>query len=1036
MFNRFIDRPVLSSVIAIITVVLGLIGIYTIPAAQYPDIAPPTVQVSTSYPGANAETMLKSVVSPIEEQVNGVEGMTYITSTASNTGSASIMVFFKQGTDPDIAAVNVQNRVARANSVLPTEVIRQGIITEKQENSALMYASVFTTNKEYDAVYLDNYINQNVLPELKRIEGVSNVSLFGRKEYSIRVWLDPAKLAVYEIEPSEIAQAIQEQSQEASPGAFGQNSGQAFEYVLKYKGRYNQVSEYENVVLRASEDGSFLYLKDVAEVKVGALSYSSVSRSDGNPAIIFGMFQTPGSNAQDINNAIVAKLEELKKDFPKGIDYVINYNTNTFLNASIHKVVKTLTEAFVLVFIVVFIFLQDFRSTLIPAISVPVSIIGTFFFLELLGFSMNLLTLFAMILAIGIVVDDAIVVVEAVHAKLEKGAKDANKASKEAMSEISGAIISITLVMGAVFVPVTFIKGPAGVFYKQFGMTLIVAIFISAVNALTLSPALCAIFLRSAAKEGISKKNRFFTAFNVAFEKVKSRYTGAVNKIIKLKWVTAVILVFCIAMLVWVNGRTPTGFVPSEDRGVIFINMELPLAASLDRTFAATEELREIIKGAYGVKNITFSSGVNFFSGAGSSYALGFITLTDWKSRLSKKGDINNIIKDLYIRASQVSDANIIFFTPPSVPGYGSADGFEMQLLDKTAGDLNAFDLVAKDFVGKLSSSPAISFASNSFNTGFPQYEVEIDVVGAKRAGISVNSIFGALQGFYGGFYVSDFNKFGKPYKVFMQSDPRYRKNEASLDQVFLTNAQGDMAPIDAFVSLKRVYGPQTLNRFNLFNSVTINGSSSPGYSSGDAIKVIRELAQGLPDNYDIAFSGITREEVANAGQAPIILALSVLFVFFFLSAQYESYFLPFAVLLSLPIGVSGAFLFTYLTGLENNIYFQIALVMLIGLLAKNAILIVEFARQRREEGLPIIEAAVEGAQERLRPILMTAFAFILGLLPLVFADGVGAHGNRSIGTGAAGGLFVGTVVGVFFIPALYVLCQWTQERLLKKKPQ
>ena len=1034
MLKTFIERPVLSTVISIILLLLGGLGFLTLPVTQYPDIAPPTVQVSASYPGANAETILESVIVPIEEQINGVEDMTYITSTASNTGSASITVYFEQGVDPDIAAVNVQNRVARANALLPAEVIRSGVITQKRQSSALMYASLYSTNPDYDDTFVQNYLNINVKPELQRIKGVGDVNVFGGKDYAMRVWLDPVKLTSYNLTVTDVTQAIGEQSLEAAAGSLGQNSGESFEYVIKYKGRYKTAEEYQNIIIKSLGNGQFLKLSDVAEVELDAFSYTSIGRARGYPGVGFGVFQTPGSNAQQIIEQIYEKMDELKEGFPPGVDYIVNFDTNKFLTASMTKVQITLIEAFLLVFLVVFLFLQDFKSTLIPAIAVPVSIIGTFFFLNLLGYSLNLLTLFALLLAIGIVVDDAIVVVEAVHAKLEDGYTSAKKASLSAMNEISGAIVSITLVMAAVFIPITFIQGPSGVFYEQFGVTLLIAILISAVNALTLSPALCAIFLKPTKKEGEKKKtviNRFYTAFNAGFEATTHKYVKSLRFLVKNSWVTVVILLVSVAGIWWANNTTPTGFVPSEDRGVIFMNMELPKGASLDRTFSITEEIYKSIESIEGVRTASIQGGRNFFSGAGSSYGMGFILLEDFDKRTTEETSIETIIQQLFAKTGHITDANIIFFTPPSIPGFGASDGFEVQILDRSAGSLRSMDTIANNFAAALTQRSEIGYASNSFSTDFPQLQMDINIPKAKEAGVEISSILRTLQGYIGGLYTADFSRFGKQFRVMVQAKPDDRRDENSLNSMFVRNNNGEMAPVSQFVTLSRVYGPQTVSRFNLFNSVTINGSAAAGYSSGDAIKAVTEVAeQNLPQNYEIAFSGITREEIASAGQSGVIFLLSIVFVYFFLSAQYESYLLPFAVLFSLPVGVAGAYLSTKFLGLENNIYFQIALIMLIGLLAKNAILIVEFAIQRRRQGLSITEAALEGARARLRPILMTSFAFILGLMPLVVARGVGAAGNNAIGTGAVGGMLVGTVVGVFIIPVLFILFQWLQEKV------
>ncbi|MUP45023.1 efflux RND transporter permease subunit [Gramella sp. BOM4] len=1035
MLKTFIERPVLSTVISIIIVILGILGLTQLPVTQYPDIAPPTVQVSATYPGANAETIVESVIIPIEEQINGVEGMKYMTSSASNNGTATIQVFFEQGYDPDIAAVNVQNRVARANAVLPSEVIRSGVTTTKAQNSALLYAGLYSTNPDFDDTFLQNYLNINVKPELQRINGVGEVTVFGGKDYAMRIWLDPAKMANYGLVPSDVTTAIGEQSLEAAAGSLGQNAGESFEYVLKYGGRYKTVEEYSNVIIKAQENGELLRLKDVGTVELGAQSYSSLSRSKGNPAISFGVFQTPGSNAQDIIEEIYTKLDELKKEFPEGVNYIVNYDTNKFLTASISKVQTTLIEAFLLVFLVVFVFLQDLKSTLIPAIAVPVSIIGTFFFLNMLGYSINLLTLFALILAIGIVVDDAIVVVEAVHAKLEGGEKDPKKASVSAMSEIAGAIVSITLVMAAVFIPITFIQGPAGVFYEQFGVTLIIAILISAVNALTLSPALCALFLKPE-KEN-EKKNllqKFYAAFDAAFEATRNKYVSSLGFLTRNKWLSFAILGVAIGLIFLVNSQIPSGFVPTEDRGVIFVNGDLPPGSSLDRSFETAQLLYDQMQEVDGVRTATVIAGRNFFSGAGSSNFMGFIILEDWEDRETESTSIDSIIAKLNQKSGSLSDAEIIYFTPPSVPGFGSADGFEMQLLDRQAGSLEDLDQTANNFVSNLIQQPEIAYASNPFSTNYPQLRIDINTAKAKQAGVGVNDILSVLQGYVGGIYTANFSRFGKQYRVFVQALPDDRIEKTSLNSMYVRTSGGEMSPVSQFVTLNRIYGPQSINRFNLFNAVAINGTAAPGYSSGGTIDAIRRTAdEVLPNGYDVAFSGLTREEIASAGQAGIIFALSIVFVYFLLAAQYESYLLPFSVILSLPIGVFGAYLATWLSGLQNNIYFQIALIMLIGLLAKNAILIVEFARQRRHEGLSISEAAIDGAKVRLRPILMTSFAFILGLLPLVLASGVGAEGNRSIGTGAAGGLLIGTVFGIFVIPVLFIIFQWLQEKIGKK---
>lgn len=1037
MLKKFIERPVLSTVVSIIILTLGLLGLTTLPVSQYPDIAPPTVQVMANFPGANAQTVLESVIIPMEEQINGVEGMSYITSTASNNGTAQIRVFFHQGINPDIAAVNVQNRVARAMPLLPQEVIQSGVITQKQQTSALMFLTVYSENEDYDATYIQNYLNINVLPALKRISGVGDVSVFGSKNYAMRIWLHPEKLAAYELMPSDVIAALNEQSLEAAAGSLGQNNAEAFEYVIRYGGRFKTEDQYRDIIIKALDNGQFLRLSDVASVELDAEGYNVVSYTNNMPGVSMGVYQTPGSNAQEIIENIHATVNDMKQDFPRGLEVMINFDTNEFLNASIRKVMTTLVEAFLLVFIVVFIFLQDFRSTLIPAIAVPVSIVGTFFFLGIFGYSINLLTLFALVLAIGIVVDDAIVVVEAVHAKLERGAKSALEATYSAMEEITGAIISITLVMAAVFIPVTFITGPTGVFYEQFGVTLIVAIAISALNALTLSPALCALLLKPQEHEGREKQGfmkRFFRGFNTAFDVTTKRYSRSLGFLYRHRWVTPVILLASVAGIWWASTTTPTGFVPSEDRGMIFLNVELPAGATLDRTVAVTQELYEKIETIQGFKGGSLVNGFSLLSGAGSNYAVGFLSLEPWEDREADSLSVEAITAKMFAVAATIPEANILFFAPPSIPGFGVSSGFEMTVLDRLGGDFTELDRVTQDFLRQLMQRPEILYAQTSFNTNFPQYEIDLNVAKAKEAGVSVNSIFNTLQGYIGGIYAANFSRFGKQYRVYVQALPQDRATPSDLNSLFVRNAAGNMAPISEFVELKRIYGPQAVTRFNLFNSASVNGSAAPGYSSGDAIRAVQEMSAALPANYSIDFSGLTREEIAAGTQTVFIVILSILFVYFILAAQYESYLIPFAVLFSLPVGIMGAFIVTKLAGLEVNIYFQIAMIMLIGLLAKNAILIVEFALQRRQAGLSIADAAFEGAKVRLRPILMTSFAFIIGLLPLVFSGGIGAEGNRSIGTGAVGGLLVGTILGVFVIPILYILFQWLQEKVSRKK--
>lgn len=990
-----------------------------------------------NYPGANAQTVLESVIIPIEEQINGVEDMEYITSTASNNGSAQIRVFFKQGVNPDIAAVNVQNRVARATPLLPQEVTQSGVITQKQQTSALMFLTVYSENEDYDATYVQNYLNINVLPALKRISGVGDVTVFGAKNYAMRIWLKPDRLAAYGLMPSDVVAALNEQSLEAAAGSLGQNNAEAFEYVIRYGGRFRNEDQYRDIIIKALDNGQFLRLADVADVELDAEGYSVVSYTNNKPGVSMGVYQTPGSNAQEIIENVHATVQKLEEDFPRGLKVMVNFDSNEFLNASIGKVITTLVEAFLLVFLVVYIFLQDFRSTLIPAIAVPVSIVGTFFFLNIFGYSINLLTLFALVLAIGIVVDDAIVVVEAVHAKLEEGAKTALSATHAAMEEITGAIISITLVMAAVFIPVTFISGPTGVFYEQFGVTLIVAIAISALNALTLSPALCALLLKPH-HDGHEKKgflNRFFHGFNVAFDATTQRYTRSLSFLFKHKWITAVVLIGSGVAIWWASSTTSTGFVPPEDRAMIFANVELPPGATLDRTVAVTQELYDKIKDIPGFEGGSLVNGFSLISGAGSNYGLGFLKLKPWDQRKDESMSVDAIIGQMFAAAATIPDANFLFFAPPSIPGFGISSGFEMTVLDRFGGEFSELDRVTQDFLQQLMQRPEIMYAQTSFNTRYPQYELVLNVAKAKEAGVSVSSIFATLQGYIGGIYAANFSRFGKQYRVYVQALPQDRATASNLNALFVRNSAGAMAPITEFVQLKRIYGPQAVTRFNLFNSAPVNGAAAPGYSSGDAIRAVQEVSEtALPSNYTIDFSGLTREEIAAGTQTLFIVILSVLFVYFILAGQYESYLVPFAVLFSLPIGIMGAYVTTKFAGLQINIYFQIAMIMLIGLLAKNAILIVEFGIQRRRAGYSLVEAAFEGARVRLRPILMTSFAFIIGLLPLVFAAGIGAQGNRSIGTGAVGGLLVGTVLGVFVIPILYILFQWLHEKVSRKK--
>ena len=1032
--DRFINRPVLSTVISIVVVILGILGLVSLPVSQYPDIAPPTIWVTTTYTGANAQTILNSVIAPLEEQINGVEDMMYMSSTATNTGEASIEVYFKQGTDPDMAAVNVQNRVAKAQGFLPAEVTQVGVITQKRQSSMLLGFSFYSSDDKYDNEFLENYMNINIIPEIKRIQGVGDAMVMGT-DYSMRIWLKPDVMAQYKLMPSDVSVALAEQNIEAAPGQFGERGNQSFQYVMKYKGRLQTQEEFENIVIRATSDGEILRLKDIATVELGRLTYGFQNNVNGHPGVTAIIFQTAGSNATTIIQDIQEYLKKVEPTLPPGVKVVELLNANDFLFASIHEVLKTLLEAFVLVFLVVYIFLQDFRSTLIPAIAIPVALIGTFFGLYLIGFSVNLLTLCAMVLAIAIVVDDAIVVVEGVHAKLDQGYKSARLASIDAMSELGGAIVSITLVMMSVFIPVSFMTGTSGTFYRQFGLTMAIAIGLSAINALTLSPALCAIFLHPHDKNGEKKKTslieRFHIAFNAAYDVTLKKYERGITFFIRRKFLSFAIVIATIVVMIFLMNITPTGLVPNEDTGTIFAVVDMAPGTAQERTEAVMEQVDSLVAANPAVKSRTQVTGYSFLAGQGNSYGTLIIKLKDWKER-GKGEDANTVIGTLYMQAqSLIKDPRVLLFAPPMIPGYSVTNGFEFNLQDKTGGDLNTFYEVAQEFLGKLKERPEIATAQTSFNPTFPQYMIDIDAAKCKQAGISPNDILTTLQGYYGGIYASNFNRFGKLYRVMIQADPRYRINPESLQNVKIRNGN-EMAPISQFMTLTKVYGPDNIKRFNMFTSMSVNGSPADGYSSGQAIKAIEEVAaQSLPTGYGFEFSGMTREEQSSSGSTTaMIFALCFVFVYLLLSAQYESYILPLVVLLSVPSGLMGSFIFAQIMGVENNIYMQIALIMLIGLLAKNAILITEFALDRRKTGMSITEAAVSGASARLRPILMTSLAMVIGLLPLMFAHGVGANGNSTLGTGAIGGMFIGMICQIFIVPALFVVFEHIQEKV------
>ncbi len=1039
MLKRFIERPVLSTVVSIILLLLGGLSLYTLPVTLFPDIAPPSVQVTALYPGANAEVVARSVATPLEEAINGVENMSYMTSNSSNDGSMTLTVYFKQGTNPDIASVNVQNRVSKAVSQVPAEVVQAGISTQKVQNSIIMFVALSSDNKDkYDELFLENYIKINLIPGVQRVPGVGQALVFGTKDYSMRIWLKPDRLAANNLSPQDVLNAVKDQNLEAAPGRLGQSSSEVFEYVLKYKGKMNQGEDYENMIIKSNADGSMLRLKDVARVEFGSYTYSTNARMDGNPVSGFAVFQTAGSNANDILKEVERLLKDFERTLPKGLKTTIMYNSKEFLDASIDQVTETLVIAFILVFLVVFLFLQDFRSTLIPAIAVPVAIIGTFFFMQLFGFTINLLTLFALVLAIGVVVDDAIVVVEAVHSKMERTNLPARAATVQSMSEISGAIISITLVMAAVFIPVGFMQGPAGVFYRQFAFTLAIAILISAVNALTLSPALCALFLKNPhAGEGVEHgpkrgfMNRFYAGFNAGFNGMTDRYIRSLKFLTKRKWVAITGLLLITATAFYMVQKAPTGFIPTEDQGFVLFAVNTPPGSSLERTHQATLQIDSIIKQDPAYNHLYVIDGLNFISNANASpYAAGFMRLKDYKDRGAVKNP-DQIAAGLIGKVSQVKGANAFFFNFPTVQGFGNVSGFEFMLQDRTNGPLDKLGGTAWQFIGALMQRKEIGFAFTTFAAGNPQYTIDVDYSKAKQLGVSINELMQTMQIYYGSSFVTDFNRFGKYYRVMAQADAAFRADVNSIEGIYVKNNQGEMVPAKTMVSLKRVYGPETVTRNNLFNAVTINGSPKPGYSTGDAIKAIEETAKtALPRGFSYEWTGVTREEIKTGNQQIFIFLLSILFVYFLLAAQYESYILPLAVILTVPTGILGVFAFIGWAGIDNNIYVQIGLIMLVGLLAKNAILITEYAVQRRRNGMALIDAALEASRLRLRPILMTSFAFIVGLLPLVFTTGASALGNHSIGWSAIGGMLSGVVLGVFIIPVLFVIFQSLQEKV------
>ena len=1033
MFKLFIRRPILSAVISVIIVCLGALAIVSLPITQFPDIVPPSVTVTARYTGASADVMSKTVATPLERAINGVSGMTYMTTVCTNDGMSLTTIYFKVGTDPDVAAVNVQNRVTTVLDELPEEVIRAGVVTEKEVNSMLMYLNVFSTDSTHTEKFVYNFADINILRELKRIDGVGLVEIMGSRDYAMRVWLNPGRLAAYNMVPQDVTEAIRRQNIEAAPGKTGIGSDklpQQLQYVLQYTGKFSTPEEYGEIVLKAMPDGSLLRLKDVAQIEFDSEDYNMISMTDGRPSASIMIKQRPGSNAREVIQNIKQRMEEIKESsFAPGMDYNIAYDVSRFLDASIQSVLKTLLEAFLLVFIVVYIFLQDFRSTLIPAIAVPVSLVGTFFFMQLLGFSVNMLTLFALVLAI--------VVVEAVHVKMHEEKLSPYKASVAAMKEIGGAIVAITLVMSAVFVPVGFMEGTVGIFYRQFSLTLAVAIVISGVNALTLSPALCALLLRPAGK-GKKKAvwlRKFFVVFNRGYDRFERRYDLGLHKYLGRKFFTYATLVIFLLATYGMNLILPTGFIPNEDQGMVYVNVDAPPGATVERSEKVLNEIQAALLPFDEIESISTLAGYSLMTETeGASYGMGMINLKPWSEREQGVNELLQVYKD---RTSHIKDADIQFFLPPSVPGFGNASGFELRLQDKTAGDFHEFAEVADRLVEKLNADPRLRGVTSGFNPNFPQYMLKVDLAKAAKLGVDLDKSMETLQAYIGSFYSSNFIRFGQMYKVMIQASPEYRMKPEDLYRLYAKNNDGNVVPYSNFMTMDRVYGPSQITRYNMFTSALITGEGEPGVSTGDVIRVVEEICKEvLPRGYDVEWSGVTREEKDSGGQTFLIFGICLLFVYLLLAAQYENLLLPLSVILSLPAGVFGSYFFLQLAGLENNIYAQVALVMLIGLLGKNAILIVEMANQFRHQGLSAFDAAVKGAVSRLRPILMTSFAFICGLIPLLMASGAGALGNRSIGTAAAGGMFIGTVVGIFLVPGLYLIFETLSARLSRNKVQ
>ena len=1055
-FTNFIKRPVLSTVISIVIVLLGFIGLVSLPIEQYPNIAPPNIVVMTSYPGADAETVKNAVITPLEESINGVEGMDYITSTAS-PGSAMIQIMFRQGMNPDMCAVNVQNRVSQATPLLPSEVNQIGVRVVKRQSSQVLMISL-TSDGRYDDEFLTNYNAINIVPALKRIQGVGDASSFSAKTYAMRIWLKPDVLKQHNLMPSDIAGVLAEQNIEAAPGKFGEQSKNvAYEYAMRYTGRFRSAEEFGNIIIKSDTNGQTLKLKDVAKIELGGEGYSVSMKNNGIPSIMTMVQQVAGSNANEIAKQVKAELEEQSKLFPPGMYYKINYDVTEFLYASIEEVIFTLFFTLFLVFVVIYVFLQDWRSTLIPLIAVPVSLIGTFFFLNVMGFSINLLTLSALLLAIAIVVDDAIVVVEAVHAKLDQGYKSTLTASIDAMNEISGAIISITLVMASVFIPVSFIGGTSGAFYREFGVTMAVSIFISALNALTLSPALCAIFLKPHDKDGhkkLSRIDRFHLAFNTAYDKILGKYKGQVQKLVHKPIPVITTVILAIVVMVGTFSFTKTGLVPDEDTGTLFCTITMPPATSEARTKEIVAQVDSILAADPAIQSREQIQGYNFIAGSGSDQATFILKLKPfserqkglwWKISGLWQGDgiyrfflnpyeSTGVIAQIFVKTAHIKDAQILAFAPPMVPGFSLSSGISLVMQDRTGGSLDKFFGIVKDYLAELNKRPEFQTAQTSYNPNYPQYMVHVDVAKCKQSGISPTTVLSTLQGYFGGLYASNFNSYGKLYRVMIQGTPESRMTPESLKSIYV-RTPGGMAPVQEFCQLERVYGPMNISRFNLFTSINVTATVANGYSTGEALNAAREVAADvLPAGYSYDFSGLTREEAKASNTTAIIFVLCFIFIYLILSAQYESYILPLAVVLSIPFGLAGCFLFTMMFGHANDIYMQISLIMLIGLLAKNAILIVQFALERRHLGMAITWSAILGAAARLRPILMTSLAMVVGLLPMMFASGVGKNGNQTLGAAAVGGMLIGTLFQIIVVPGLFVIFQSLQEKISPMK--